>query len=343
MKIALCSSFVPFIYGGAKNYVDWLGHWLEKKGHQIEYIYLPHVDNSAHLFQQFAAYRWIDLTDTADKIICFRPPSHLIPHPNKVVWFPHHIRIFYDLWESHYRSFPNNPEYEGLRDALHQVDRKALLEAKKIFTISKVVSNRLKKYNNLDSEILYPPVLDPSLFFHRKHNDEIICISRLEHHKRQHLLIEAMRYTKTTVKLRICGAGSSSYIKQLKAYLSKYNLQKRVILNSYWIDENEKIQYLADCLATAYVPLDEDYGYLGLESMYASKPMLTTSDSGGILELIQNGVNGIVTEPKPEALAQAMDKLFLDKDAIHKMSLNSAQMAKSMNINWSYVIERLLS
>jgi hypothetical protein len=44
MKIALCSSFVPFIQGGARNIVEWLEFMLIESGHQVERIYLPHVD-----------------------------------------------------------------------------------------------------------------------------------------------------------------------------------------------------------------------------------------------------------------------------------------------------------
>ena len=66
MRIALCSSFVPFIDGGARNIVDWLELELRKIGHETERIYLPQVDIPELHFQQMMAYRWIDLAATAD-------------------------------------------------------------------------------------------------------------------------------------------------------------------------------------------------------------------------------------------------------------------------------------
>lgn len=58
MKIALVSSFVPFINGGARNIVEWLQVMLEKEGHHVERVYLPEIDAPDLLFRQMMAYRW---------------------------------------------------------------------------------------------------------------------------------------------------------------------------------------------------------------------------------------------------------------------------------------------
>ena len=44
------------------------------------------------LFDQILAYRLIDLADSCDRLIAFRPPAYVLCHPNKVLWFIHHIR-----------------------------------------------------------------------------------------------------------------------------------------------------------------------------------------------------------------------------------------------------------
>lgn len=344
MKIALCSSFVPFIQGGARNIVDWLEPVLREAGHQVERIYLPQVDAPDLLFQQKMAYRWIDLS-SADRIICFRPPAHFIPHPNKILWFIHHIRAYYDLWDSPYRGCPNNSKYRGVRDALHQVDTTALKEANKIFTNSKVVSDRLKNFNQMDSEVLYPPIFQPERFYCKDYNSEIVYFSRLEHHKRQHLLVEAMQYTKTSARLRLCGVCSNpEYLETLNELIEDLDLQDRVIMENRWISEEEKIKILSTCLATAYLPVDEDsYGYPSLESSLASKAILTTSDSGGVLELIKDGFNGYITEPSPEAIAEAIDKFYLDREHSKKLGNNARIRLDELNISWSHVLDRLLA
>jgi glycosyltransferase involved in cell wall biosynthesis len=343
MKIALCSSFVPFIYGGARNIVEWLQTMLEQEGHHVERVYLPEVDAPDLLFQQMAAYRWIDLS-SADRIICFRPQAHLIPHPHKILWFIHHIRAFYDLWDSPYCGFPDDAKHRGIRDALHAADTAALHEAKHIFTNSQIVSNRLRAFNKVESEVLYPPVFQSERFHCREYNDEIVCICRLEHHKRQHLLILAMPHTRAPVRLRLCGSSSGpDYPKYLQQLISDLGLQERVILDNRWVSEDEKVERLADCLAAAYLPLDEDsYGYPSVEASHASKAILTTSDSGGVLELVEDSINGYVTEPSPKALAEAMDKLYLDHEVTRTMGKNACARLSELNISWSHVLKRLL-
>jgi glycosyltransferase involved in cell wall biosynthesis len=344
MRIALCSTYVPFINGGARNIVEWLQAMLEKEGHQVERIYLPQWDAPDILFQQMAAFRWIDLS-AADRVICFRPQAHLIQHPNKILWFIHHIRAFYDLWDSEYRGFPDDIRHRGVRDALIAADDAALNEAQRTFTNSKVVSSRLKQFNGVYSEVLYPPVLAPERFHCRRFNDEIVCICRMEHHKRQHLLIDAMKYTGTPVRLRLCGRSSGpGYTQQLTDAIRDNALDERVILEDRWISEEEKVDLLADCLAAAYLPLDEDsYGYPSIEASHACKAILTTVDSGGVLELVEDGVNGFVTEPDPRSLAAAMDALYLDRDRTRSMGEAAQARLAELNISWSHVLRRLLA
>jgi glycosyltransferase involved in cell wall biosynthesis len=345
MKIALCSSVVPFINGGARNIVEWLEAMLREAGHQVERIYLPHVDTADGLLTQMSAYRWVDLEGSADRIICFRPPAHVIPHPHKILWFIHHIRAFYDLWDTPYRGFPDDARHRGVRDALRIADTNALLEARTVFTNSKVVSARVKQYNGVDSSVLYPPIYRPERFHCRGFNDEIAYICRVEHHKRQHLLVEAMRYTRTPVRLRICGSSSGpGYVNELQAAVRRWSLDGKVTIDSRWISEEEKIDMLADCLAAAYLPLDEDsYGYPSLEASHSGKPVLTTHDAGGVLELVENGRNGLVVDPEPAALADAMDRLYSDKAATRAMGENARSRLDELGIHWNNVVQKLLA
>src|SRR5688572_13629685 len=105
MRIILASSFVPFIHGGARFIVEWLETKLCERGHEVERFYLPFVDNS-DLLEQIAAYRLLDLSSHGDVLVAFRPPAHVLRHPNKVLWFIHHLRAFYDLAGTPYQGYP---------------------------------------------------------------------------------------------------------------------------------------------------------------------------------------------------------------------------------------------
>jgi len=62
-----------------------------------------------------------------------------------------------------------------------------------------------------------------------------------------------------------------------------------------------------------------------------------------VCELVEHGVNGLIAEPDPKALAEAMDRLYLDRKGTQKMGLNAASRVGEMNISWSHVLERLLT
>ena len=135
----------------------------------------------------------------------------------------------------------------------------------------------------------------PERFRNDGYGDEIVVICRIEPHKRQWLLVEAMRHVKTAVKLRLCGTSmNSGHLDSIRATITQHGLESRVIYEDRWITEDE-VERLAPALAIAYLPQDEDsYGYCSLEAAHASKPVLTTDDLGGVLELVINDVNGLI-------------------------------------------------
>ena len=156
---------------------------------------------------QIAALRMIDLTDAGDRLIAFRPPAHVLRHPHKMVWFIHHIRAYYDLWDGDFGP-EQTPAARALRAALHRVDTTTLGEARKVFTNSQIVADRLAAFNGIAATPLYPPILDPGRFCAGPYGEEIVAVCRMEPHKRQHLLVEAMAHTRTPVVLRLCGRTS---------------------------------------------------------------------------------------------------------------------------------------
>ncbi len=66
------------------------------------------------------------------------------------------------------------------------------------------------------------------------------------------------------------------------------------------------IELLAGARALLFTPFEEDYGYVTLEAFLARKPVITTTDAGGPLEFVEDGVNGLVAAPSPAAVADAI-------------------------------------
>jgi glycosyltransferase involved in cell wall biosynthesis len=342
MKLGLVSSYVPFINGGARFIVEWLEEKLREHGHEVERFYLPFVDEPSTMLGQHLSFRMLRF-DNCDRLICLRPPAHVIDHPDKVLWFIHHIRAFYDLWDTPHRHLPDDAETRSLRREITAIDDATLREARAVFTNSQVVADRLKRFNGVDATPLYPPIYRPERFTPGDYGEEIVMISRVEPHKRQELAILAMNHVRTGVKLRLVGSASSrEHAHTIRTMIAENGLERRVIFEDAWATEDDKARALTACLATAYLPKDEDsYGYPSLEAGHSEKAVITTSDSGGVLELVQDSVNGFVAEPTPESLAEAFDILYRDRLSAKRMGqANLARMA-ALKIDWDHVVEAL--
>ena len=66
----------------------------------------------------------------------------------------------------------------------------------------------------------------------------------------------------------------------------------------------------------------------------------TTTDAGGPLEFVDDGVNGLVAQPEPDALAGAIARLA--SDAGEAARLGDAGHARARVITWDGVVEQLM-
>ena len=345
MKVLIVSTIVPFIEGGGTFIVDWLDAVLRERGHEVEVLKIPFCSQFRDMPAQMLALRLLDVSRHGERMIAIRPPAYLLRHPAKVLWFIHHHRGAYDLWGTEYQDLPDTPEGLAYREFIVKSDHLAFSEARSIYTNSAVVSKRLKQYNDVDAEVLYPPVFQPERYRCDEYGDYILYMSRIAHHKRQHLAVEAMKYTRTSVKLVIAGkaddAGSEGIV---RSAVERCGVGNKVVVRSDWISEEEKVEYFARCLAAMYLPFDEDsYGYPSLEAHHARKCVISTTDAGGTSELIVEGENGFLAEPTPEALAERMDQLYRNRKLAQRMGESGPGRLRALGITWDRVVERLLA
>ncbi|MBB5695237.1 glycosyltransferase family 4 protein [Muricoccus pecuniae] len=345
MRIGLISSAVPLVGGGYRFIVDWLKERLVERGHEVEVLYLPFVDEPEDVLPQMAAFRMVRLDDYFDRVITFRPPAHAVRHRCKVVWFIHHIRVFYDLWDTEHRPVADDAAGRALRAAIMRADNAALAEAHRVFTNSRVVGDRLRRFNGVESEVLYPPVQQPERFRSGPYGDEIVSICRMEPHKRQHLMVEAMGHTRSPVRLRLCGSSMNpAYVEELRETARRLGVADRVAIEDRWITEEEKADLLETALASAYLPFDEDsYGYPTIEAAHAGRATVTTTDSGGVTEFVRDGVEGLMTPPDPAALGAAFDRLYDDRALASQLGQAATARVAELGIDWDAVLEQLLA
>jgi glycosyltransferase involved in cell wall biosynthesis len=106
------------------------------------------------------------------------------------------------------------------------------------------------------------------------------------------------------------------------------------------VSEQELADLYATCRAVFYAPLDEDFGMVPYEAFRAAKPVVTTSDAGGPLEVVADGRNGRVVEPDPRSVADALRELLADEPIAR--FLGAAGQEAAATVTWDNAIERLL-
>ena len=343
MRVAVLNNCVPFLEGGAEHLADALVLKLREYGHESTLVRVPFRWNPPEkILDHMLACRLIKLPNV-DLAIAFKFPAFYIPHPNKVLWILHQFRQAYDLWGTPYQDLPSSPRGVAIRDAITKADNAYLKEAKKIYTNSTVTGARLQRFNNMDSHVLLPPLLQEAIYKTKPNEDFIVCPGRVNGAKRQLLLVQAMKYCRTPVKLVVAGKPETEIDREaINKTIATDKLGDRVTFIDRFITDTEKVDLLSRCLAAAYIPYDEDsYGYVTLEACLSRKPVITCTDSGGIDMLVRDGDTGYITAPEPKALAAAMDTLFQNEAKTVAMGNRAYEHAASFHINWDTVIKTL--
>lgn len=346
MKIAIATVQVPFITGGAEILTDMLKDQLKKRGHQVDVVTIPFKwYPTSTLIDCMKMGRMMDLSEVngekIDLVIAMKFPAFYVKHENKVLWLMHQHRQAYDLWGTEFGDLDKLPDGEFVRGLIKQHDEKYIKEAKHIYTIAGNTSNRLMEYNGIDSKVIYHPPLNHEKLHCNEYSDFVFYASRIDPMKRQRVMVEAARYTKTDVKFVIAGSGSQAEIQYLKDYIKKYKLEDKVELVGF-ISEEDKIRYYAECLAVYFGAYDEDYGYITLESFFAKKPVIVHTDAGGPLEFVVDDENGYVVENDAKKVAEKIDFLYNNKEKARAMGEAGYQSLLEKKIDWDYVVEQLL-
>jgi glycosyltransferase involved in cell wall biosynthesis len=339
MNIIVTANAVPFIHGGADYHIEGLIKELRIRGHKVESIRFPFQFNpnsevtNLMVFCESQNYNCPN-GQVVDRVISLQFPAYGVHHHSHVIWLMHQHREAYDL-------YPNDPKSQQtvLRDQIVDYDNRTISAAAKVFANSICVSERLQKFNQIKSAPLYHPPYAWKHFYNQEAQDFIFFPSRLEQLKRQDLLIKAAQYLESPVKIILGGSGGQRGAYQVM--IDKFDLGDRVRLIGRF-SEQEKFTYYAQCLAVFFAPKDEDYGYITLEAMLSSKPVITCKDSGGPLEFVEDQITGYVCDPDPRTIARAIDKLYADKQKAKSMGQAGYNKYHAANISWDNVIENLL-
>ena len=354
-------------------------HLNEHTRHQAEIIKLPSRELSFwELIDSYRRFAELDLTGF-DLVVSSKYPAWMVRHPNHVVYMLHRLRGLYDTYDvmnlppdypdppaavlelrefmaAHAERREALPEFfervaalrgaPGVREDLFAFPGPFIRELVQFLDGIGLAPPAIRRYGAISAAVgerpgYFPPGADVFVAhpptglagLHEGRGRYLFTVSRLDVPKRIELLIGAMRHVSARVELKIAGAGpDEARLRELAGGDQRISFCGRV-------GDAELTELYAGARAVAFVPHEEDFGYVTLEAMLAAKPVITASDSGGTAELVTDGVTGLVAEPTPEALAAAIDRLWSDKRAARRMG--EAGRERARRVDWDGLVREL--
>lgn len=341
MRIAVCSPQVPFAHGGAEITAERLTEELRAHGHEADLVTIPFKwYPGAHVLTNALTWRMIDLEEVdgrkVDLVIATKFPSYVVRHPNKIVWLVHQLRQAYDYDGTDLGQFGQSAFDRATVQKIRRLDDVALGEARKLAAISQNVADRLKRFNGLDAEVILPPPQQIEYRF-ESYGDFVLSVGRLDRAKRIDLLLDAAA---ADTSLRAVIAGDGPDRERLESLARRHGLNGRVEFRGR-VSEEELADLYARCLGVFYAPVDEDYGMVPYEAFMAEKPVVTTHDAGGPLDVVSDRETGLVVAPEAVPLAAACRYLLEHRDEVERWG--RAGRAVAQEVTWDRAIERLLA
>jgi glycosyltransferase involved in cell wall biosynthesis len=341
MRIAVCRPQVPFSRGGVEIFTDTLVDELRARGHEADLVSLPFkwYPGTRVLTQAFL-WRLLDLEESdgrpVDLVVATKFPSYVVRHSNKRVWLVHQFRQAYELDGTELGQFSDSAEDRALRRKIQELDRVSLGEAQRLFATSGNVAGRLERSTGLQAEVLPHP---PQRLDYRCEASEgfVLSASRLDRAKRIDLLLEAAALEPS---LEVVVVSDGPDRERLEGLTRGRGLNGRVRFEGR-VSGERLAELYARSSAVYYAPVDEDFGMGPYESFLSGKPVITTADAGGPLDVVHDRETGLVVEPEATAVARAAAWLREHADEAAAFGARGRTLAEG--VTWDRAIERLLA
>lgn len=221
-------------------------------------------------------------------------------------------RFVYDLRQYYSRNstFWLRPALALFRHVTRITYENSVKGMDSIIANSNNVARRLKRFLGQDAAVIHPPV-DLEHYYWNVAGDYYLSTARLEPYKRVDRIIEAFRQMPEKRLIVMSSGSEESRLRDLAQGAANIEF-------TGWCSEQKKAELLAKCIATIYIPMDEDFGISPVESMAAGKPVIGVAE-GGLLETVQPNKTGVLIpeEPTPNTIIHAVGQL--NRDSAEKM------------------------
>lgn len=377
MKIAIVApSPSPYTPGGAESVWRGLERALSEQ-HEVEVLKLPFPERTLpEVVQGYRAFSALDL-DHFDLVVSGKYPAWMVEHRHHVLYLLHPLRGLYDSYPlfglpaEPDRSDPRLDRLLRAFESLHS--RASLLRAFDVWDevlaqlgadhpalahpgpVGRHVVRRLDAYGlrpraiaryaaisrtvagrpdylptGVSAQVAYPPSDLSGL--RAEVGEFFFTASRHDAPKRLDLLVEGMRHYRGSLPLLIAGSGPET--ERLRA-LAQGDPRVQLVGR---LSPDALVDHYARAVAVPFVPHEEDLGLITIEAMASGKPVLTCRDSGGPLELVRDGQNGVVVDPDPQAVGAGLERI--EALAADQLTAGRSRAAVA-DISWSSVAQVL--
>lgn len=158
----------------------------------------------------------------------------------------------------------------------------------------------------------------------------LIFVGRLGLEKNVDVLIDALSHMKTP-GARLLLVGDGPYRPELERRIKKLRLRDRVTFTGYLQREDVAAAYAASEVFF-FASTSETQGLVVAEAMASGLPVVAVDDLA-IADAVTDGVNGVLTAERPEALAAAADRVLGDAELLAAMGAESVKRADALCID----------
>ena len=145
-------------------------------------------------------------------------------------------------------------------------------------------------------------------------------VGRIEEHKGQHLLIEALATLEGVSAFFVGHEMKEGYIETLKEQAKALGIEERVHFLGFMKDP---MHFMQACDAMVLATPCETFGLVVIEAMSVGTPVIATKACGP-LEIIEDGVNGLLFEKRDTAdLSSKIKVLVQDENFLNKIKVNA--------------------
>jgi alpha-1,3/alpha-1,6-mannosyltransferase len=159
----------------------------------------------------------------------------------------------------------------------------------------------------------------------------ILSINRYERQKNLGLSVEALALLRERLpsgafaSLRLVIAGgyddrlrdNRETLLDLQGLVQRHGLAGNVVFMRS-CTEPERLALLSRCRCVVYTPDREHFGFVPVEAMAAGRPVVAVA-SGGPLETVRHEITGLLCQPDPHAVAEALARLIAHPATAERM------------------------